>query len=236
MEEMSLQVEIRKMGTKGGLNDERAARKIPGVVYGGDKPSVPVFVSEKDFLKVRGSGKSNAVVTLKHAQGTDTVILKAVQRHPVSHQFTHVDFQRISLKKEIEVKVPVRITGEAPGVKLHGGILEHILREIQIKCLPTAIPDALTVDVSSLDIGHALHVRDLTVPAGIAILSGPELVLITVVAPKAEEVAEPAAAVPGAAEPEVLTAKGKKEEEGAAPAGEKGKAPEKGGKEGGEKK
>src|SRR5262249_38096380 len=147
-------------------------------------------------------------------------------------RFTHVDFQRISLKKEIEVKVPIKTVGDAPGVKLHGGILQHTLREIEIKCLPTAIPEALTIDISTLEMSHALHVSDIKGPAGITTVTGREQVLVSVVGPKAEEAPAAAAATPGAAEPEVVAAKGKKEEEGAAkPAAgekaEKGKEAEK---------
>lgn len=227
MEENILQVEMRKAaGGKGPLSASRADSKIPAVIYGGEKEPVTIFVAEKDLTRVRGQGKTNAILTLKHAKGTDTVILKEVQRHPVSRAFLHADFQRISLKKEIEVKVLVKPVGEAPGVKLHGGILEYILREVEVKCLPTAIPEFIAVDVSKADIGHALHVRDLPAIAGVVVLTNPEQVLITVVAPKVEE-APAVEAVAGAtgAEPEVI-AKGKKEEgeAGAAAEGEKGAA------------
>lgn len=229
MEELTLQVERRRAaGGKGPLRGPRAAQKIPAVIYGDGKPAVAIFVAEKDLTRVRGQGKTNAILTLKHDQGKDTVILKAVQRHPVSRQFLHADFQRISLQKEIEVRVAVKTVGEAPGVKLHGGILEHILREVEVKCLPTAIPEFLSVDVTKLDIGHALHVRDLAPAPGVTVLTHAEQVLITVVAPKAEAApAEAAAAAPGAAEPEVI-AKGKKEEgeAGAAAPAEKGKEKE----------
>jgi len=142
-----------------------------------------------------------------------------------------VDFHRISLKQEIQVKVPIRPFGEAPGVKLHGGIMEHILREVEVKCLPTAIPESIPVDLSSLDMGHALHVQDLSVPPGVSVLTPGDQVILTVVAPKEEVVA--AEVAPGAvvsAEPEVI-GKGKKEEvaEGAAPSApvEKAKEPPK---------
>jgi len=231
MQEIVFQVEVRKEATggKGKLSGQRAEHKIPAVIYGGDKPSMPILVAEKDLSKVKGAGKSNAIVTLKHDKGADTVILKEVQRHPVSRAFLHADFQRISLKQEIEVKVPVKTVGEAPGVKLHGGILEHVTRDIEIKCLPTAIPQALTVDISKLDVGHALHVKDITAIPGVTILTNPEQILMTVVVTKEEApTAAEAEAAAIAAQPEVI-AKGKPKEEGeagaAAPA-EKGKEKE----------
>ena len=231
MQEIVFQVEARKdAGGKGKLSASRAEHKIPAVIYGGDKPSMPIFVEEKDLSKVKGKGQSNAILTLKHDKGTDTVILKEVQRHPVSRAFLHADFQRINLKQEIEVEVPVKTSGESPGVKLHGGILEHVVRAVEIKALPTNIPQAMMVDISKLDIGHALHVKDITPIPGVTILTPAEQILITVVVTKEEAPAAEAAPAAGAAgsEPEVI-AKGKKEEgEGAAaaPAAEKGKEKE----------
>jgi large subunit ribosomal protein L25 len=222
MEELTLQVEMRKeVGGKGQLTASRASQKIPAVIYGGDKTAVSIFVAEKDLVKVRGTGKTNAIITLKHDKGTDTVLLKEVQRHPISRAFLHVDFQRISLKKEIEVKVAIKVVGEAPGVKLHGGIMEYVLRELEVKCLPTSIPDSIKVDVSHADIGHAIHVKDIPAMEGVTILTSPEQVLITVTAPKAEEAPAAETAAAGT-EPEISVAKGKKDEEGAE--GEKGKA------------
>lgn len=227
MEQLVLQVEIRKQGTKGELNAMRADKKIPAVIYGGDKPPMPVLVAAKEFTRIQTAHRANAILTLKHPEGSDTVIMKAFQRHPVGHHFTHVDFQRISLKKEIEVRVPIRTLGEPPGVKASGGLLEHILREVEVKCLPTAIPEAIELDVSKLDIGDTLHVRDIKPIPGVNILTDPEAVLVSVLAPKAEEVAPAAVPAEGAAEPEVI-AKGKKEEEGAAAEAGKGEKVEKG--------
>ena len=223
-----MKVEVRKAGTKGELSAQRAQRQIPAVIYGGEKASIAILVGEKEFLKLQTAHKTNAVLTLKQKNGSDTVIVKSFQRHPVRHTITHVDFQRISLKQEIEVNVPVKDMGEAPGVKTQGGILEHILREVEVKCLPTAIPEVLQIDISKMEIGDTLHVKDLVAPSGVTILTDPEGILVTLGAPKVEE--EEAPAVEGAeaaAEPEVI-AKGKKEE-GEGEAAEKGKggAPEK---------
>lgn len=231
MEEIKLKAELRsKVGGKGGLSSARKAKQIPGIVYGGKKPPVSVTVPEKEILRVLKSG-SNVVVRLEFPDGADTVILKALQRHVVSEAMTHVDFQRISLTEKIEVRVHIKLTGEAPGVKLHGGIIEHSARELRVRCLPTAIPKEISVDISALEIGSSLHVKDVKVPEGIEILDDGSQMVASVITPKEE--AAPAAAVEGvagAAEPEVI-AKGKKEEEGAVTAekaGEKPAAPEKG--------
>jgi large subunit ribosomal protein L25 len=116
-----------------------------------------------------------------------------------------------------QVAVPVHISGEAVGVKAHGGILEHLVREIKVRCLPGDIPQAISIDVTNLDIGASVFVKDLPVPQGVDLITGTGQVVLNVVAPKAEEEAAPAAEALAPAAPEVI-AKGKKEEEGAAPA------------------
>lgn len=225
MKEIELKVELRQngKGTKKELSGLRSTRMIPAVVYGGDKPPVSVVVSEKDLTKATKSGGANAILHLKHAKGEDTVILKVMQRHAVSLAPIHADFQRISLKEKIEVKVPIHVVGEAPGVKLHGGILEHVLRELRVRALPTAIPQKIDIDVSSLELNQNVLVKDVKVPNEVEVLDAADHIVLNVVQPTAEAApATPEAAAAGAAEPEVI-AKGKKEEEGAEGA-EKGKA------------
>ncbi|MBI4056043.1 MAG: 50S ribosomal protein L25 [Elusimicrobia bacterium] len=233
MDQITLKAELKdKNITKAGTKILRRTQKIPAVVYGGKKEPVSVVVLEEDLVRVVRSGGTNAIVKLEHPGGSDTVILKAIQHHAVTDRPIHIDFQRISMKEKIEVKVPLKIVGEAPGVKLHGGILEHILRELKIRCLPTQIPHEIPVDVSSLDIAHGLMVKDLNVAADLEVLEDPQHMVVNVVVPAEEEVAPvPVAAEGAAAEPEVI-AKGKKEEgteEAAAASGapkpaEKGKA------------
>jgi large subunit ribosomal protein L25 len=152
------------------------------------------------------------------------------QSDPVRDVMLHVDLKRIDLSKRIEVKVPVRVTGEPKGVKLQGGLLEVITREVEIECLPNEIPEYFTVDVTELMIGGNVRASDIALGGSMKLLSAPDQVIAHVVAMKAEE--EPAAAAEGAveaatpAEPEVIK-KGKKEEEPEAAA-----EPEKGKKKG----
>ena len=227
MQEIHLKAEVREKSTKKQLSTLRKDRMIPAVVYGGEKPSISVVVPEKDLVKAMKSAGANAIIHLKHGKGEDTVILKTLQRQVVSNQPIHADFQRISLKEKIEVKVHIKVIGEAPGVKLHGGILEHVLRELKVRALPTAIPQHIDVDVSGLDLNQNILVKDIKAPAGVEVLDAPDHLVLNVVQPTAEEAAPaPAEGAAAAAEPEVI-AKGKKEEgeEGAAPAAaEKGKA------------
>lgn len=242
MEEIKLVVEKREgAGSKKVLSSLRAKAQIPAVIYGGEGKPVEVAVSEKELLAARKKGGVNAILHLKVGNVDETVIVKALQRHPVTDRPTHADFQRISLTQKIEAKVPLHIVGVATGVKDHGGTMVHDLRELRIRALPTKIPQSISVDVSALMINQVLAVKDLQVPAEVEVLDAPEHMVVSVTVTK-EEVAAPApaaAAVPGAegaaaapAEPESSNTKGKKDEEGklvketakgAAPAAEKGK-------------
>src|SRR6476646_6812862 len=140
MEEIKLSVEKRDgAGTKKQLSTIRGASKIPGVIYGGDKPAVQVALSEKDLLAARKKGGVNAILHLELGGKSETVIVKELQRHPVTDRLVHADFQRISLTQKIEAKVPLHIVGEAPGVKNSGGLLQHELRELRVRALPTKI-------------------------------------------------------------------------------------------------
>jgi large subunit ribosomal protein L25 len=208
---------------KGGARKARAAGQIPGVLYGHGEEPVPVAVGAREFdLALRGHKGGNPIVNLAVAGGEFTALIRAVQYDPLTHDILHLDFQHISLTETIEVKVAVHLTGLPIGVKDGGGILETILRDIEVRCLPTAIPASIEVDVSHLNIGDSVHVREISVPNVTVLNDGAETIATVVPPTVMEEKAPEAAAVEGApAEPEVI-AKGKKEEEGA-PAAE-GKA------------
>ncbi|MCX5788516.1 MAG: 50S ribosomal protein L25 [Elusimicrobia bacterium] len=231
--ELTLNATVREnKGRKGELSQFRKDHMIPGVVYGGKKETLAVVVDEKELTKLRKEGGANAIIRLKTAAGEDTVILKELQRHVVTSQPIHADFQRISMTTKIEVKVPLHVLGEAPGVKTGGGILQYILREFKVRALPAEIPQAIDVDISNLQLNEKIEVKDLKVPTGVEVLELPEQIIVTVVQPTEEEVvAEPVVegAVPEGTEPEVI-AKGKKEEEGeeGAEGAKPGAAPAKG--------
>jgi large subunit ribosomal protein L25 len=244
MEEIKLSVVVREgKNTKKVLSALRNERRLPGIVYGGGKPPLQVALSEKELLAARKRGGANAVLHLETGKATETVMVKELQRHPVNDRVVHADFQRISMTEKIEAKVPVHVSGEAPGVKTGGGILQHDLREISVRALPKDIPQFVTVDISKLEIGMHVEVKELAIPAGVEVLEAPEHRVVSVTTVKeivVEAPAEGAAPAEGevgaaAAEPELASTKGKKDEEGklvketaagAAPAGkaEKGKA------------
>lgn len=197
---------------KGGARKARALGRIPGVVYGHGEEPVPLSIDGRAFqLAVQHHKGGNVIVNLAVGGSELTALIRDVQYDPVSHHILHLDFQHISLTETVEVKVAVHLTGLAAGVKDGGGVLELILRDIEVRCLPTAIPAAFEFDVSALAVGQSVHVRDLSAP-GVTVLSDPDATVATVVAPTVvEETAAEAAPAEGAAEPEVI-AKGKKDE------------------------
>jgi len=211
---------------KGGARKARAAGQIPGVLYGHGETPVAVAVQAREFdVAMRAHKGGNPIVNLAVGGSEYTALIRDVQYDPLGHGILHLDFQHISLTEQIEVKVPIKLVGLPIGVKDGGGILETILREVEVRCLPTAIPAAIEADVSALAVGDSLHVRDLTVP-NVTVLTDGDTTLATVVPPTVMEEKAPEEAVAGAtaaAEPEVI-AKGKKEEEGEEkPKAEKGK-------------
>jgi large subunit ribosomal protein L25 len=209
----------RRTGTgKGVARKARAAGQIPGVLYGHGQEPVALSVSAREFeLAVRKQG-GNPIIGLSLDGGENTALIRDVQYDPISHDIIHLDFLRISLTEMIEVQVQVRLVGTPIGVKDGGGILEPIMREVSVRCLPTAIPSSLDVDVAALNIGDSVHVSSLSAE-GVEILSDPEATLATVVPPTVQAEEKPAegeavaaATTAGPTEPEVI-AKGKKDEE-----------------------
>ena len=220
---ISLSGKRRESLGKGDARKSRREGRIPGVLYGQGKDPVPVSIGAREFQVALHTHKGgNPIVNLAVGESEFTALIRDAQYDPVTHEVLHLDFQHISLTETIEVRVPVNLVGLAIGVKDGGGILEMILRDLEVRCLPTAIPAAIDVDVSALNIGDSIHVRELSIPE-VTILSDADATVVTVVPPTVME-EKPVEAVegaePAAAEPEVI-AKGKKEEEGAAETEEK---------------
>lgn len=231
MEQVKLEVKVRKETGKEAAKREREKGTIPAVVYRKGEESVPLYLDRKAMdLALRTSAGENALISLKiegdEKAKSKTCIIKEIQHDPLSGKILHVDFNEISLTEAIKVEVPLSAKGEAVGVKQDGGVLEHLLWEIQVECLPTDIPQKLEVDVSNLKIGDALFVKDIVAPKGVKVLNDPGIRIFAVEKPieiKPEDVAAAAETAP--AEPEVL--KQKKPEEIAAEEAAKAKAKEK---------
>lgn len=192
---------------------------VPAVLYGGAKPEA-VTVDPKTVLRIiHGHEGSTQLLnlTLEGDNGTRMAIIRALQFDPVSERLLHVDLQEVTADRAITVRVAVHPVGEAAGVREQKGILNVVLHELDVSCLPTLIPERIDADVSALMIGNVLTVRELRAPEGVRILNDPAQAVVTVAAPMAEEVAPVAApAATTTAEPEVLTERKPKEDEAAA--------------------
>jgi large subunit ribosomal protein L25 len=196
-----LAVEIRDGSGKGAARKLRAKGRIPGICYGGGAAPQPIHLDPLALNRVimRSAAGVNTLIDLKGG-GLDgkVVLVKELQRDPVKGTLLHADLYSVDVDRTVEVEVPIHLFGTPVGVKLGGGILEHSLRELHLECLPRAIPEEINADVSSLELGDSLHVRDLVLPEGVTLLSDPDLSVVSVVAPRAEE--EPTVEAEGAAE------------------------------------
>ncbi len=203
MEKVNLEAEIREKTGKGSSGRLRRTGYIPAILYGGKEEAQSLVVNTKDLERALSSeAGENVIISLKVGDKTRTVIVKDLQTDPVRGDFLHVDLCQISLREKLKASVPIEVRGEAPGVK-EGGILQHRLREIEVECLPTEIPEFIPVDVSGLGIGDSLHVKDLRVIGDIKILVDGEESVVSIVPPTIEEVAPPTPEEV-VAEPEVI--------------------------------
>ena len=223
MERQELTIQRRATTGKQAAKRLRREGVVPAVLYGG-ATSEPVSVDPKAVLKmIAGHAGTTQLLTLKmDGDGSSRMaIIRAMQFDPVTERLLHVDLQEVSADKPITVRVAVHPVGEAVGVRDTKGILNLVLHEVSVSCLPTAIPERIDANVSELAIGDVLTIGHLTAPAGVRILNDPGQAVATVSPPMAEEEVAPAATAAVTAEPEVLTERKPKEGEEAAPADDK---------------
>ncbi|MFF2484434.1 50S ribosomal protein L25 [Paenibacillus sp. NPDC058071] len=191
---IALTAERRETRTKGELRLLRASGKVPAVVYG-KQLSEPALLAleEKELLHLLRS-HPNAVLELNTPEtGKQPVMIADVQREPLSRRVRHVDLLQIDMNEEVRAHVRIEIVGEANGVTV-GGILQSIVHELEVECLPAAIPEHIEINVADLEMGDSLLVRDIRPPAGITITTDPELVVVTVLVPQKDLTAEEAEA------------------------------------------
>jgi large subunit ribosomal protein L25 len=219
---------VRALRREGrGKNDARRARRegqVPVTIYGGQGEAVAALAPLSELAAIlRSDTGRNTIFTLDvEGVGASEVMFHDRQIDPVRGRLVHADFKRLVKGQKIEATVPLRLVGEALGVREQAGVLEQIVRNIDIRCAPRDIPEALEVDVTNLAVHDVLHVSDIPHPAGVEILEEPDMVIATIGIVKEEPVA--VAPVEGEAptEPEVI-GKGKKEEEGEVEEAEKPK-------------
>ncbi len=224
--QVKLKAEPRTDVGRSAVRKLKARGIIPAVIYGAkDKPQ-PLQLAARDIntMMSHASGE-NVLVELEIAgeKSNRTALVQEVQHSPVGGEIRHLDFHAISMDETIQAEVPLEPMGTANGVKNFGGLLEQSLRALTIECLPRDLPDRITVDVSALNIGDSIHVRDIQLPSGVAAKVQPDLTAFSVLAPIVEE-APAVATAEAAAGPEVITEKKEEGEAAAAPAA-KEKAP-----------
>jgi large subunit ribosomal protein L25 len=217
--QVKLAAEPRTAVGRSAVRKLKATGAVPAVIYGAkDKPE-PLQVSRRDINAIlsHASGE-NILVELEFAGAANRLaLMQEVQHAPLSGDILHVDFHSVSMDEVIEADVPLEPTGTPNGVKNFGGLLEQNLRSLSIECLPRDLPDTISVDVSALNIGDSIHVRDLPLPTGVTTRISPELTAFAVMAPTVAD--EPAAGAEAAAAPEVIKEKKEDPAAAAAPAG-----------------
>lgn len=186
MPENPLAVETRQTTGKGHARKLRAAGRIPAVCYSSTMEATPLQVDpiELDRLLRKSAAGMNTLIDLKGG-GLDgkVVLVRDLQRDPVRGELLHADLFAVDAAQRIEVQVPVHHDGVPVGVRLGGGILDFPMREIEVSCLPRSIPEEFRIDVTELDLGQSVHVRDVPLPEGVELISDRDLTLISVVAP-----------------------------------------------------
>jgi large subunit ribosomal protein L25 len=203
--ETALVVEARTSTGKGAARRLRAQGRIPAILYGRGRESLPLALDPRALERILRAGGANTLLDLTiegHPEIKDTVALvKELQRDPLRNTIVHADLYAVDLNRTVRVEVPVHLVGKARGLEF-GGILEHTLREIELECLPRAIPDFIEVDVTALEVGDVLHARDIQLPEGVTMVTDPEQAVVAVALPQAETTgAEAAAPAEAAAAP-----------------------------------
>ena len=202
--------QTRKQQGTGASRRLRLVGKVPGIIYGGKKPAVTIEIDHNGlFHQLRNEKFHASILTLTLDNAPEPVLLRAVNMHPWKLQVQHIDFQRVSADEKIHMKVPLHFANAeiSPAVKVSGGIVSHIMNELDIRCLPADLPEFIEIDLSQLIVGHSLHVRDLALPKGVELslkgLENPPVAtaqIPKVVAAEEELVAEAAAETPAASD------------------------------------
>lgn len=212
METLEIQANARAAGGKNHARRLRRSGKIPAVLYGPKTQAVALELDKKDFSTRVALLQGSHLVRLKSSMpelAEKVALVKEMQFHPISGDVTHADLYEVDLAAKIQVQVPLRFIGKAAGVT-RGGILQPIVREVEVECLPMDIPGFFNVDVSALDIGDSIHVEEIQMPADVNLVFESNFAVVTVVTPTVEEA--PVAAAPAEGEVAVVGAVEPKEE------------------------
>ena len=217
--QVKLKAEPRSETGRSAVRKLKARGIVPAVIYGAKHKAQPLQVTARDIhVMLSHASGENILVELEIAgeKSSRTALVQEIQHSPVGGDVLHIDFHAISMDEAIQADVPLEPVGIANGVKNFGGLLEQSLRSLTVACLPRDLPDRITVDVSALNIGDSIHIRDIQLPAGVTAKAQPDLTAFSVNEPSVEEEPVPVAAEGAAAGPEVITEK--KPAEGETPA------------------
>jgi large subunit ribosomal protein L25 len=223
MKSVPLKAFPRTQARRGQVKQLRATGRVPAVIYGRQAGPQKLEISAREIGDlIHHHVSENLLVDLaieNDARAKRLALVQEVQHHPIDGKILHVDFHEVAENEKVTVQVPVETTGEAAGVKNNGGVLEHVLFKLKVRCLPKDLPEQITVDVSALEIGKSIHIGEIKAPEGVEILGGKNIPVVSVAQPRAEEEAAPAEGEAKAAGDVEMT-KEKKEEEGEAGKGE----------------
>jgi large subunit ribosomal protein L25 len=208
--QVKLKAEHRKAIGRSAARKLKARGFIPAIVYGGRNKPQPLQVSAREVNAMLSHASGENILVELEIEGEEpnrSALVQEIQHSPVGGDILHIDFHAISMDEKIHAEVPLEALGVATGVKNFGGLLEQSLRTLSVECLPRDLPDRITVDVSNLNIGDSIHVRDIQMPSGVTPKAQLDLTAFSVVAPAVEEEPVPVAAEGAAAGPEVITEK-----------------------------
>ncbi|HZL14092.1 MAG TPA: 50S ribosomal protein L25 [Verrucomicrobiae bacterium] len=232
MKSVALKAYPRTQVQRAEVKKLRASGRVPATIYGRQAKPQNLEISAKEISDlIHHSVSENLLVDLSvenDARSKRLALVQEIQHHPIDGKILHIDFHEVAENEKVTVQVPVETTGEAVGVKTGGGVLEHVLFKLKVRCLPKDLPEQIIVDVTSLEIGKSFHIADIKAPEGVEILGDKHISVVAVAAPRAEEEVAATEAVPAAGDVEMTKEKKEEGAEGAAPAKAGEKAPAKG--------
>ncbi|MFO0630891.1 MAG: 50S ribosomal protein L25 [Polyangiales bacterium] len=218
----------RSSSGKSPARRTRAEGKVPAIVYGPHETATAIAVNAKDVKAILAAPLGrNTVVTLDLEGASGLAMLKAFDHHPLTREIVHADFYHVRLDRPVVVPVPFVVTGRSKGIAVEGGVLRQIYRTLLVRCTPEKIPAKIELDITNLGLGESLHVRDLTLPEGVAVKLDAGQTIVSVVAPEKEEVKAAVPGAPGAPAAAAAPAAAGKDAKAAAPAKDAKAAPAK---------
>jgi large subunit ribosomal protein L25 len=209
-QQVKLKAEKRTVVGRNAIKKIKAQGLVPGVIYGSQREPIALQVEARALINVLAHALSEHVlVELEIADGSQSTnrlaLIQEVQHHPLRPELLHVDFHAVSATEKITSEVPIEAIGDALGVRTFGGLLEHSLRTLEVECFPQDLPEIVRIDVTNLNIGESLHVRDIPLPSGVESLTPADLTVVSVVASRVGEEITETTETPAA--PEVITEK-----------------------------